>query len=495
MNPHSKSMLNVAKLSLALVFLVVLGTRSASAQVQLGMPKYGSFGGGPFDSINFGNLNTHLAIPIFHKPGRQLPLDYDLTYDTSIWQPVNSGGTTAWYPASGWGWNGSALNIGSIISAARGYDYQYYFSCETYYFDGFGTPHVFTPGWVDPNWVPNLWGCALYDYVNLIDYPQTAVAPDGSGYTFGADLCQWVGGNCQINFDSSNLPLAVENLTAANGNGIVPQGTYPLNPAVSAGSALDRNGNEITVDSSGNYKDTLGIIAITQTGGNPNPRIYTYTDSSGHQNTIRVTFKAYTVATNFRCSGIAEFAPQQVYLVDLIILPNGRSYQFNYETTAGMTGDVTGRLASITLPTGGTITYTYTGGSNGITCADGTAAGLTRQTPDGTWTYTRTPGSGTASTTTLTDPSSSSNQTVIQFQNPTGLGLSYETQRQLYQGSSSPSRSPSGQLRRSLAPCSRSTSIRTTAPTECRPRPTITTGAQGPLGHCSRRPCTATRPI
>jgi hypothetical protein len=91
------------------------------------------------------------------------------------------------------------------------------------------------------------------------------------------------------------------------------------------------------------------------------------------------------------------------------------------------------------LPTGGTITYTYTGGNNGIVCADGSAAGLTRQlNPGGTWAYSRS-GSGTAWTTTVADPSSPANETVINFSkdanttNPTSNF--YETQRQAYQGS------------------------------------------------------------
>lgn len=91
--------------------------------------------------------------------------------------------------------------------------------------------------------------------------------------------------------------------------------------------------------------------------------------------------------------------------------------------------NVTGRLASVTLPTGGAINYTYTGGSNGISCADGSAATLTRTTPDGTWTYAQVKGTGAASTTTITDPQG--NVTQIQFQ-----GI-YETQRVAYQGSTS----------------------------------------------------------
>ena len=57
--------------------------------------------------------------------------------------------------------------------------------------------------------------------------------------------------------------------------------------------------------------------------------------------------------------------------------------------------------------------HTSTGGNNGIISADGSAAGLTRVTPDGTWTYARS-GSDPAWTTTLTDPQG--NQTVLNFQ-------------------------------------------------------------------------------
>ena len=145
-------------------------------------------------------------------------------------------------------------------------------------------------------------------------------------------------------------------------------------------------------------------------------------------------FTSYTVQTNFGCSGIAEFGPTSESLISEIDLPDqavntSDRYMFTYEATPGHSGNVTGRLASVTLPTGGTINYTYTGGSNGIECTDGSAAGLTRQTPDGTWTYARTLGTAPATTTTITDPQS--NQTVEEFQ-----GI-YPTEAQTYQGSAS----------------------------------------------------------
>jgi hypothetical protein len=50
-------------------------------------------------------------------------------------------------------------------------------------------------------------------------------------------------------------------------------------------------------------------------------------------------------------------------------------------------------------------------------------ATLVRTTPDSVWNYTQVKNTGAASTTTVTDPSSTANQTVIKFQ-----GI-YETQR------------------------------------------------------------------
>jgi len=198
---------------------------------------------------------------------------------------------------------------------------------------------------------------------------------------------------------------------------------------------VDRNGNQIT-SGNGIYTDTLGttVLAVAGFGTPASPLTFTYTAPSGANPSYAMKYSTYIVQTNFGCSGISEYGPTSNSLVSEIDLPDvatnpSDKYTFNYEQTPGVPGNVTGRLASVTLPTGGTIYYTYSGGNNGTTCADGSTAGLTRQTPDGTWTYARTIGSGAASTTTITDPSTAANQTVVQFQ-----GI-YETQRPIYQGS------------------------------------------------------------
>jgi len=49
-----------------LLFLVVATFAAAQvSQVATGTPPFGSFGGGPFDVVNLGNLNVHFSIPVF----------------------------------------------------------------------------------------------------------------------------------------------------------------------------------------------------------------------------------------------------------------------------------------------------------------------------------------------------------------------------------------------------------------------------------------------
>src|SRR5436305_98637 len=84
--------------------VVLILTGFLSAQVPTGTPAFGSFGGGPFDVINLGNLNAHFAIPVLHKAGRGAPFAFDISYDSSIWYPVSVSGTLTWQPVNAYGW-------------------------------------------------------------------------------------------------------------------------------------------------------------------------------------------------------------------------------------------------------------------------------------------------------------------------------------------------------------------------------------------------------
>ncbi len=383
------------------------------AQVATGTPPFGSFTGGP-DVINLGNLNAHLAIPVINKPGRGLPFNYTLSYDSSVWSPVGASGSQNWQPATNWGWRGqteaetgylsfyssSARCPNTTISQGLFYFQYRFFS----YHDTFGIAHPFTGSAYDYTECPSGSSSAL-----------NATSSDGSGY--------------QLSYD----PVAgTQSLTTRSGESL----NVPDNSTAGAGTVTDRNGNQVSTTGNGIFTDTLGMTALTITGGAPNPLVFTYTSTVGPA-AVTMNYSSVTVQTNFSCSGIANYGPTTVSLVSSIKLPDNSTYSFTYEPTPGYPGSYTGRVQTITLPTGGTITYSYTGANNGINCTDGSTLGLTRQTSDGTTTYSRS-GSGTAWTTVVTDAATPGNQTQISFQTA-GLSGSpqnfYETQRKSYQGS------------------------------------------------------------
>jgi RHS repeat-associated protein len=227
----------------------------------------------------------------------------------------------------------------------------------------------------------------------------------------------------------------------------------PESLGIGSGIFTDRNGNQITADSSGNFYDTLSsttpVLTVSGSGTPSSAMKFTYTAPSGAHASYTLNYTNYTLATNFGLSGTHEYkSSAAVPLVTSVVLPDGSQYIIQYEATpstpssgactpyAGTTC-VTARISSIILPTGGSIHYTYTGGNNGV-FADGSTAGLTRVLSDGanwsaTWNYARTLGSGAASATLVKAPQlpydPTNNQSILQFQ-----GI-YETQSDVYQGS------------------------------------------------------------
>ena len=150
-----------------------------------------------------------------------------------------------------------------------------------------------------------------------------------------------------------------------------------------------------------------------------------------------MNYTAYNVTTAFAVSGVTEYSETSIPLVSSIVYPDGSRYSFTYEYTPGSTTTYTGRIASVTLPTGGTISYAYTGGNHGIE-SDGSTSGLNRTTSDSSTplSYLRSGVSSTASTTTYTDAYSPANTTVSTYLEDT-QGYIYETSRSVYQGTAS----------------------------------------------------------
>ena len=294
------------------------------------------------------------------------------------------------------------------------------------YHDTFGTPHPFAGTTYNFHGAPN--SCPPDSP------PLNTQAQDASGYTLHA------------------TSAGSATLTSASGQAIAA----PINTLTGAGTAQDANGNLITVNTSGQFFDTLSnatpALTVTGQGTAASPITFAYTSPAAPNASYVMHFTNKTLRTYFRCAGpVADYGPvANTPLVTDITLPDNTKYQFTYEPSndPNNPGSVTGRIASVTLPTGGTITYQYSGGTNGINCADGAPATMTRITNSGgAWVYTRN--SASPVTTTVTDPTPQANQTEIKFQ-----GV-YPTQVKAFQGSTS------GTLLRTTITCYNGVSVGT----------------------------------
>lgn len=315
----------------------------------------GAFDNGTFDTVNIGNLNVYFSVPVYSKPGRGLPFYFNLAYNSSIWSPSTVSGSGTWAPVLNWGWSADTdaqtgyINSTILVAStclSGGHHVAYEVWGKYIYVDRMGVVHPFT-GLESTN-NPT---CA-----GLPGPPYVQTASDGSGLTLTAN----VGPSGTIT-------------TTSDSNVTAPFGAY-----LGTGATIDSNGNTISVNSSSGVVDTTGNTVVTMSGTAPSPTIYTYSDTTSTPRHVTVTYETMTVQTYFNCSGIAEFGPTSESLISNISYPDGTSYSFSYEPTPNGSGNTTGRLASVTLPGGGMITYLYSGGSNGIECSDGGAAVLTR---------------------------------------------------------------------------------------------------------------------
>ena len=339
-----------------------------------------------------------------------MPFSYVLSYDSSLFYPQTVNGITTWQPVTtNWGWRGTT-------EAASGY----------------------------VNWQSNPASCGLGNGNYLIDSNFVYHDPEGAVHPFSGIAipidCNGAASNLTgvTSSDGSGYTLTTQfgsggKVLVTSRSGVVR--TPPQRTQTGAATVVDANGNQLTTDGT-TFTDTLGVTALTISGTAPSNVNYTYAGPGGTQPKVTVSYVTYNVRTNFACSGINEYPATSVVLVDKITLGDGTFYQFTYEDTYGYTGYKTGRVSSVKLPTGGMITYNYSDGAHGINCQDGSLVLLSRQTPDGTWSYSRNV-SGSPQVTTVTAPDSQTSQTVVSFVKDQVSGSYFETQRKVYQGATS----------------------------------------------------------
>jgi len=432
----------------ALFFLVPLLAVYSAAQMPdvppVGIPVGSTITADGMDTVVLSNLGIDFNVPIRAKRGRGIPFATNLSFDNQSYgtKPVIGGNVwtivTGEHPLNGpigtLHFAQFAETCVLLNSSPPGQRYSYTLYEVISYTDGEGTSHPFgTSG------LPFINDSGAHSECKLgYSYPgASGIATDGSGISVYATVTSGV-------------------ITYPNGTQIHPALVWSTGQVFgqSPNTITDSNGNWMSQSWAaagypeiGSFTDTLGTtpISVENSAAFPSTLSFTYLNSSGSDvPAISESFKAYTLQTAFGCP-IGDVPAGAGNLLDTITLADGTSYKFTYEPTNSGSNNVTGRVASVTLPSGGVITYQYVGGDTGkgVFCVDSSTSGLRRTTPDGTWTYTRSNVvvSGTDSagfiasnTTTVTDPLG--NQTVINFYAGSGNEL-FEVQRQVYTGTAS----------------------------------------------------------
>jgi RHS repeat-associated protein len=273
------------------------------------------------DAAN-GNLHLEWLFGSYPQRGSSQPYMVRYVYDSNIWTVGCSASSCGWWanPGDNYGWR-LATDTGTLTGLNCGT-----YCTEWQYTDAVGTSRYFpVSGGTCP--VPN------------------AYASDSSGYML--NICQ---------------------------TGVyAPDGTLvysaPYQEPQSPG-AEDSNGNYITWDAPST--DTVGRslpTIVTDCNGNSSETCYEVPNSQGGTSIYTVTTSSIPVSTNFGQSGVTEYTGN-ITVVTKLALPDGTSYTFLFDCNSG-TGNLAcgspsgqsgyyGVLTSMTLPTGGTVTYGYT---------------------------------------------------------------------------------------------------------------------------------------
>lgn len=195
--------------------------------------------------------------------------------------------------------------------------------------------------------------------------------------------------------------------------------------------------NSSTYTETYTYTDALGETALTAVlngtfSTTPLPWVWNLSwNNANGQSKASITYSPLYVGYSTPCGNYTS-GSGIYYSITGMALADGSSLSIGYEQSSATNPNggpcYTGRISSVSIPTGATISYVYTGANN----TDGTPNTMTRTTPDGTWKYVHTWVSSTAtSTTAVTDPAG--NETDYTFVGYLSRG--YETLRKVYQGS------------------------------------------------------------
>jgi RHS repeat-associated protein len=398
-----KGLIRFIALTSSILLYALTSTAQDDPNLEQGLKAYGSYHGGSIDTVSLTNGNLFVQIPLFSYPQRgKLNLDYVILYNNKGWGVKSN--HNQFGPTLQWDFrNISTVRIvktGALASTKKTF-------CRS----------------SDPD-------------CNTPLYTVTAGSWDGSTHQMGSTSA-----TSYESLDGTGIRWDSNASTTTAPSGVRQTDGGASDPYE------DANGNQMFFSTSSGFADTLGRPWPAGTGlqtdvtgcpaGAVSSLTWIFTGPGGASLPVKICYATYSYQTAFGVSSILE-ASGTTNLASAIVLPTtpATSYLFNYNAYLDLT--------SITLPTGGSITYDW----QTITlCATSSAEGRSRAvhtrtvnpndgTPASVWTYSFGPiDSNLNMTNIVTDPLGNDTVHVV-----TGLAQAcsfYETKTQAYQGSSS----------------------------------------------------------
>jgi RHS repeat-associated protein len=351
-----------------------------------GTPDTSSYDGHAFDSVNIQNLAVSLKIPVFQKAGA-------IPFGLALY--ANSGCTGATRPNGGKSFQcslGTFTTLGNAVfslqPSATGFLYPNESSLPvigssivaTVACPSTGTFTTEISGW----WMETGDGTRhmlppsdMVDSLGCFSTGFSDQAIDNSGYTLSISGVSSASSIC-------NAP-SVCTIYGAGGTTFNVL-LLPTGPNIYYSTlAKDVHNNRISFNYSNNvYTDTLGLTTLTL-DSSTQPTKFSWTDVNSGTQSATINSSAVNLQSPSDCG--ATGAPGSPTIPTSISFADGRTLGISYEPNSAASGYYTGRLGALTLPTGGTITYTY----SGFNCGFNTPTTVTRQTSDGTTTYSWSP--------------------------------------------------------------------------------------------------------
>src|ERR1051326_4452455 len=373
-------------------------------QLNTGYPENGVFHGSEIDNVQINNGGLHVEIPLYSAKGRGLGV-----------------GARAVYNSKGWTFHTRCFTSGGgfceddVQGDPMGYPSLAFFGAFDYEFST--SSSTCTTGG----------GTGIPDISYTVVGVHTLREPDGTKHHFVRDPLFGRSGCTPPSYsttlyadDGSGWIMHIDTSDGSIIEAINKNGTRILPPAHSAGRfaaalIVDANGNQMSSNSTCCTRSGWGG---TDTLGRTIPANGAYYDSSG---TLRSPTFSGSISVAIDTTPLCSFSTADSCVPDKttwtlptqLNLPNGDVYSFTYAQNAA------GELTSMTLPTGGQISWTWgtwnTGGSN-VATRTVFANGVT-----GTWTYN-------SNVTKVTDPqgkdilftSTASSKSVEYFDGPAG---------------------------------------------------------------------------